>query len=108
MMMRAIKMTVLVAAFAAGAAAAADGVTVFQKDRQFSQGEVTIKRGQSVTYTNNDPFTHNVYSKTPDMAFDLKTQKPGQSSEITFDKAGTADVQCAIHPQMKMKVVVTE
>jgi len=107
-MMRAIRMTALAVAFAAGAAAAADGVTVFQEGRKFSESEITIKRGESVTYTNKDPFTHNVYSTTPGMAFDLKTQKPGQSTEVTFDKVGVADVLCAIHPQMKMKVVVTE
>jgi plastocyanin len=108
MMMRAIRTTALVVAFAAGAAAAADGVTVFQEGRKFSEPEVTLKRGASVTFTNKDAFTHNVYSTTPGMAFDLKTQKPGQSTEVTFDKAGVADVLCAIHPQMKMKVVVTE
>jgi plastocyanin len=108
MMMRTLQITALAAAFVAGAAAAADGVTVFQDSRKFSESEVTIKRGQSVTFTNNDPFTHNVFSMTPDMGFDLKTQKSGQSSDIKFDKAGVADVQCAIHPQMKMKVVVTD
>jgi len=86
----------------------ADGVTIIQEGKKFSETTVTIKRGQSVTFDNKDPITHNVYSQTPGMAFDLKTQHPGESSTVTFDNAGTADVQCAIHPQMKMKVVVTE
>jgi plastocyanin len=88
--------------------AAVDGVTVFQEDKKFSEAEVTVKRGQTITFTNKDPVTHNVYSKTPSMGFDLRIQKPGQSSEVQFDTVGEADVLCAIHPQMKMKVKVVE
>ncbi|HWK44544.1 MAG TPA: plastocyanin/azurin family copper-binding protein [Stellaceae bacterium] len=86
--------------------ARADNVVVFQDGKKFSETEVTIKVGDSVTYTNKDPITHNVYSNTPGVAFDLKMQKAGESSEIKFDHAGDALVQCAIHPQMKMTVKV--
>jgi plastocyanin len=86
----------------------AGGPTVYQEDKKFSEAEVTIKSGQSVVFANKDPFTHNVYSKTPGMSFDLRTQKSGESSEVKFDHAGESDVQCAIHPQMKMKIKVTE
>lgn len=92
----------------AAAVAHAEGATVYQEDKKFSDTEVTIKSGQSVVFANKDPITHNVYSKTPGMSFDLKTQKPGESSEVKFDHAGESEVQCAIHPQMKMKIKVTE
>jgi len=85
----------------------AQGATVTQKDKKFSETEVTIKAGQSVTFANQDLVTHNVYSKTPGMAFDLKTQKVGESSVIKFDTEGEAEVLCAIHPQMKMNGKVT-
>jgi plastocyanin len=102
------KACVLSLAVVAGLAspARAESVTVFQEGKKFSEAEVTIKVGDTVTYTNKDPITHNVYSSTPGLAFDLKTQKPGASSEIKFDHAGEAAVQCAIHPQMKMTVKV--
>jgi plastocyanin len=86
--------------------ARADAVTVFQEGKKFSESEVTVKVGETVTYTNKDAVTHNVFSNTPDMSFDLKTQKPGESTTITFDHAGLATVRCAIHPQMVMKVTV--
>jgi len=86
----------------------ADGATVFQEGKKFSESEVTIKVGESVTFTNKDAVTHNVYSQTPGMAFDLRTQKPGESSTIKFDTVGEADVMCAIHPQMKMKIKVVQ
>jgi plastocyanin len=99
---------ITIAALLGAADAYAEGVTVYQEDKKFSDAEVTIKSGQSVVFANKDPITHNVYSKTPGMSFDLKTQKPGESSEVKFDHAGESEVQCAIHPQMKMKIKVTE
>jgi plastocyanin len=86
--------------------ARADGVTVFQEGKKFSEAEVTVKVGEAVTFSNKDPITHNVYSSTSGMSFDLKTQKAGESTTITFDHAGEAEVHCAIHPQMVMKVKV--
>jgi plastocyanin len=86
--------------------ARADGVTVYQEGKKFSESAVTVKVGETVTYTNKDLVTHNVFSNTPDMSFDLKTQKPGASTTITFDHAGLVTVRCAIHPQMVMTVKV--
>lgn len=91
---------------ATAAPALADSVTVYQEGKKFSETEVTVKAGETVTFTNKDPITHNVYSSTPGMSFDLKTQKAGESTTITFDHPGEADVHCAIHPQMSMKVKV--
>jgi plastocyanin len=86
--------------------ARADDVTVYQEGKKFSESEVTVKVGDTVTFTNRDPVTHNVFSNTPGMSFDLKTQKPGASTTITFDHGGVAEVRCAIHPQMVMQVKV--
>jgi plastocyanin len=91
---------------AALAPAHAADVTVYQEGKKFSESAVTIKAGDTVTFMNKDLVTHNVYSTTPGMAFDLKQQKPGASTTITFDHVGEATVQCAIHPLMKMQVDV--
>ncbi len=103
-----LMMIALATSFVIGGAASAalQTVVVFQEGRKFSESEVTIRRGQSVTFTNHDPFAHNVFSQTPGMSFDLRTQKPGSSSEVQFDNVGEADVRCAIHPQMRMRVKV--
>ena len=89
-------------------AAWAGDVTVVQLNKKFDRDEVTVKKGQTITFLNSDPFTHNVYSESPGLAFDLKTQPPGKSSDVTFDKVGEALVECAIHPSMKMKVKVVD
>ncbi|MEA2754011.1 MAG: hypothetical protein QOJ54_300 [Aliidongia sp.] len=96
-------LALLIAAFSP---ARADNVTVFQEGKKFSDTEVSVKVGETVTFSNKDPITHNVYSSTPGMSFDLKTQKSGESTTITFDHGGEAEVHCAIHPQMVMKVKV--
>ena len=109
--MRASWLIALVASAAVVVAAIevrAGDFTVHQKDKKFDVTELTIKKGQTITFENDDPFTHNVYSETPGMEFDLRTQAPGKSSDVTFDHVGTAEVLCAIHPQMKLKVTVTE
>jgi len=79
---------------------------VGQKDKQFTQKSLTIKAGDSVKFTNNDPFFHNVFSLSDLKTFDLGSYPKGQSKSVTFDKAGTYDIECAIHPNMQMKVKV--
>ena len=84
----------------------AETTTIAQEGKKFSQSEATVKVGDSITYVNKDPVAHDVFSASPGMEFDLRTQHPGESSTIQFDKPGVAEVRCAIHPQMKMTVTV--
>lgn len=82
--------------------------TVTQKNKAFSQPEITVKAGESITFSNDDEVVHNVFSSTKGLEFDLKTQQPGGSSTIKFDKPGQLEVRCAIHPKMKLKVNVKD
>ena len=79
---------------------------VIQKDRLFSQTEIVIHPGDKITFRNGDDVTHNVFSLTPGMEFDLRRQAPGASSTVPFDKEGVAEVRCSIHPKMKILVTV--
>jgi plastocyanin len=81
---------------------------VVQSDRTFSKSEITVKVVDQIVFRNDDEVTHNVYSVTPGMGFDLKRQAPGASSTVPFTKEGTAEVQCSIHPKMKLVVHVTK
>lgn len=85
----------------------ADSQTVTQKDKNFSVTDITIQVGDSITFKNMETdVTHNVYSITKDHEFELKVQRPGESSTIKFDKPGKVVVECAIHPGMRMIVNV--
>ena len=80
--------------------------TIVQKDRAFSQTEITIKLGDAIVFKNADEVTHNVFSASPGMEFDIRRQPPGGSSTVTFAKEGVAEVRCSIHPKMKLLVTV--
>jgi plastocyanin len=88
------------------AVAAAADHPVEQKDRSFSQTEITIHPGDTITFKNEDSVTHNVFSMTKGMEFDIRRQAPGGSSTVPFSKEGVAEVRCSIHPKMKLIVTV--
>ena len=76
-----------------------------QKDKRFSQDAVTVKAGESVSFTNSDQVSHDLSVKNPDSSRLSSTmQKPGDKLSVTFDKLGSYQVQCLIHPKMKMTV----
>jgi len=99
----------LVAAFAGGSAVAfAAQHSIMQKGKTFSESAITIKKGDTLVFVNDDNIHHNVLSTTPGNEFNLGSQAPGVSTPVTFDKAGQVDVMCAIHPRMKLQVTVTD
>lgn len=95
----------LLAAGLSASAFAAD-FTVAQKGNQFSTNKLTVKAGDTVEFRNDDPHFHNVFSLSDPKSFDLGSYPQGQSRKVVFDKEGTVEVECAIHPQMKMTIEV--
>src|SRR3569832_876630 len=91
----------------AGALAAAN-LTITQKGRVFSSEEVTIRKGQALTFLNDDSVPHNIMSTSRGNEFNLGSQAPGTATDVTFKDPGETLVICAIHPRMKMMVKVTE
>ncbi|MCU0825283.1 MAG: methylamine utilization protein [Leptospira sp.] len=89
-----------------GALLAAKVHTVAQEGRKFSVDQLEIAVGDTVDFPNKDDFFHNVYSLSPSKVFDLGSYTKGNSKKVTFDKAGEIEVRCAIHPEMKMKIIV--
>jgi plastocyanin len=80
--------------------------TIIQKGRRFSVGEVTIRPGEALTFTNNDEFIHQIYSKSDSFSFDTDEKNPGENITETFTEPGTFEVHCHIHPKMKLVVHV--
>jgi len=81
-------------------------VTVAQKGKAFSVASLTIKAGDKVAFRNDDPFAHNVFSLSDAMQFDLGTYPQGQAKTVTFSKPGQYDIECAMHPEMKLVINV--
>jgi plastocyanin len=87
----------------AGPAFAEDAHIIVQQGRAFRPAEVTIARGESLTFTNADEFIHQVYVAG---LFDTDERAPGQNITESFPDAGTFEVRCHIHPKMKLVVRV--
>lgn len=69
----------------------------------FSPGNVTIQVGKSVTWSNQDSFTHN--STGPNGAWNSNIA-PGGSFTRVFPAAGSFDYRCTIHPGMSGTITV--
>jgi len=79
---------------------------IAQKNRAFAVGEITIGAGDTVLFTNEDEFLHQIYVASGGMAFDSNEQPPGQTIEVNFPRTGTLTVRCHIHPKMLLTVHV--
>jgi plastocyanin len=74
--------------------------------KQFNTPEVKVAFMDMVIFENHDEVVHQVFSTTEGLRFNLKRMPPGAASGVKFAKRGTADVRCAIHRGMQMKVIV--
>lgn len=79
-------------------------VTVKMSNFAFSPATVTIKRGGTVTWTNEDTAAHDVTSTSG--AFASASLAQGRSYTHTFSTAGTFPYYCSVHPNMKGTVIV--
>jgi len=68
----------------------------------FKPDELTIKKGETVTWINQDTVRH---TATGD-SFDSKLLEKGQSFSHTFNETGTYSYICTPHPYMKGKIIV--
>lgn len=95
-------------AVALAPAAHAEEHLVSQKGAQFAPLELRVHAGDRVVFRNDDDITHNVFSKSEGSAFNVKLQEPGSDSPVMLERPGVVDVRCAIHPKMKLRIVVEE
>jgi plastocyanin len=99
-MTKVVLLLVAVAAvFAAGCGGSGTGEPVaateveMVKSYSFDPKVIEIEAGETVTWTNEDNFTHTVQVQGQE---DHKVER-GESVEITFDEPGTYDYVCTLH-----------
>ena len=66
---------------------------------QFQPNVLSVSRGDSIVWTNKDPFPHTVTSKSG--GFDSQQIQPGESWTFRPSKAGEFEYVCSLHPTMK-------
>jgi plastocyanin len=74
-------------------------VTVSMKNIQFAPKDVTVKKGQTITWRNDDTVDHNV-TATSGASFKSDNFGNGGSFKFKAAKAGTIKYVCTIHPGM--------
>ncbi|HUL94239.1 MAG TPA: cupredoxin domain-containing protein [Burkholderiales bacterium] len=101
------RLVVLAAALAAvPVSASAEDHVVVQKDKAFAVKTLKAKTGDKIVFRNEDPFAHNIFSLSPIQSFDLGTFGKGETKELVLSKPGKLEIECAIHPEMKMEIDV--
>jgi len=105
-MRRVAIMAIGVSVVGATVAAAASSSVISQKGRIFSPGDISIGLGETIRVDNDDDVLHHVYVESPGFNFDSGEQPPGKQVAIRFTERGTFEVQCEIHPKMRLRVHV--
>lgn len=89
---------------AAPAAGGGKGDAVEIADFAYKPADLTVAKGTTVEFTNEDSTAHTATAKGG--AFDSGTIQPGKSSKVTLEQTGTFTYTCAFHPFMKGTIVV--
>jgi len=87
-------------------AAGAGEHMVAQKNKAFTVKTLKAKVGDTVVFRNEDPFAHNIFSLSGVQSFDLGTFGKDESKKLVLGKEGKLEIECAIHPEMKLTVEV--
>ena len=83
-------------------------VTISQQDTAFVPALLTVSRGATVDFANEDPFFHNVFSYSQAKRFDLGRFPAGQLKSVTFEETGIVKVYCEVHDFMRAVVLVLD
>ncbi|HJU32887.1 MAG TPA: cytochrome c peroxidase [Hyphomicrobiaceae bacterium] len=77
-----------------------------QANKLFSPHHVRISADQPLTILNDDSRIHNVRIYDPRFDYNSGAQEPQEAVTIRFPATGTFEAFCAIHPSMRLTVVV--
>ena len=80
--------------------------TLAQKDEQFVPHLVAITRGSAVSFPNDDPFFHNVFSLSRGASFNLGRYPSGVTRTRVFSQPGLVKVYCELHSHMSAVIRV--
>lgn len=76
--------------------------------RQFHPRVVVVPVGSTISFPNQDPFNHNVFSLSEPNSFDLGLYAQHESHDKRFTRPGLVRVYCNIHPRMSAFIIVRD
>jgi plastocyanin len=80
--------------------------TMTTQGKTFLPHVIAIPAGSTVTFPNEDPIAHNLFSLTPGNTFDLGLYRRGAGKAHKFAETGAVNVYCNVHPNMSAVVHV--
>jgi len=78
---------------------------IVMESREFVPRVRVVGAGSAVGFPNQDPFRHNVFSKSGPAEFDLGLYARGESKDARADRPGIYPVFCNIHAKMVAFIV---
>ena len=78
---------------------------IVMESRTFVPRVRVVRAGSTVTFPNQDPFRHNVFSKSGPSEFDLGLYARGQDRGSRLERSGVYPIFCNIHAKMTAYVV---
>jgi plastocyanin len=88
--------------------APAHGKIITQRNKAFVPKVLVVPVGTKVSFRNDDPLFHNVFSLSKPNDFDTGLYKQGATYQQTFKRAGVVQILCNIHSSMLGVVVVVD
>lgn len=85
---------------------AASTFAMTTRSKEFLPHVLAVPAGSTVTFPNEDPIAHNLFSLTPGNTFDLGLYRRGAGKTHKFDTPGVVNVYCNVHPNMSAVVHV--
>jgi plastocyanin len=85
---------------------AAAPFTMATRSKTFTPHVLAVPAGSTISFPNEDPISHNLFSLTPGYTFDLGLYRKGPGKSHKFDAPGMVNVYCNVHPNMSAVVHV--
>jgi plastocyanin len=76
------------------------------RNKTFLPHVMVVPAGSTVSFPNEDPIAHNLFSLTPGNTFDLGLYRKGAGKAHKFEAPGVVNVYCNVHPNMSAVVHV--
>jgi plastocyanin len=73
--------------------------------RQFAPRVRVVAQGSKIEFANQDPFSHNVFSKAAQGPFDTDVFGRGKKKSTTVKETGVYPLYCNVHPRMTAFVI---
>jgi len=86
----------------------AKSIEIGQKDKEFDALVSIVPLGSSISFLNNDPVKHHVYSVSKGNKFDIPLYSGNPPKDINFNKPGIVKIGCNIHDWMLTFVYVSQ